>query len=179
MVWIKTNLGPVIRQAINERPGSRYTEDWLAGMVYREVHNLIERRLKIDPAANLETMAPLMRGDYGARRGRTVKQFHGYSFFQIDIDSYPAFIEAGLWEDPLASAKKAIDVLEEKRIYLFPRHGKTLSADTFDRAITAAYNCGQGNVHKALRSGFPVDYYTHGRDYSKMVWVYRNFYRTL
>lgn len=179
MVWIKTNLGPVIREALDQNPGTRYTEDWLAAMAYREVHNIIERRLKVDPKTDLETMAPLMRGDYGIRRGETEKQYHGFSFWQIDVGSYPEFIAAGLWTDPIAAAKRAIKVLNEKSVYLWPRIGKTLSADTFNRAITAAYNCGQGNVNKAVKAGLPVDHYTHERNYSRMVWLYRAYYRTL
>ncbi len=179
MVWIKENLGPVIREALRESLGAPYTEDWLAAMAYREVHNVIERQLAKNPKTTLEEMAPLMKGDYGLRPGEKQKQYHGFGFWQIDTGSYKSFIDAGLWEDPLATAKKAILVLDEKSRYLWPRVSKVLSSDTYNRAITAAYNCGQGNVAKAVKAGLPVDHYTHNKDYSKAVWTYRNYYRTL
>ena len=34
------------------------------------------------------------------------------------------------------------------------------------RAAVAAYNCGQGNVARAIKDGFDVDHYTTGGDYS-------------
>jgi soluble lytic murein transglycosylase-like protein len=34
------------------------------------------------------------------------------------------------------------------------------------RAAVAAYNCGQGNVNKAISDGYDVDHYTTGGDYS-------------
>ena len=37
------------------------------------------------------------------------------------------------------------------------------------RAALAAYNCGPGNVLKAIRNGLDVDFYTAHHDYSKDV----------
>lgn len=178
LLWIKENLSPVIQKALEQNPDVIYTEDWLAGMAYREVGFLIGRfagnKIKV------ETIHTLMKGDYGQRDGETEKQYHGFGYWQIDIDSYPEFVKSGNWKDPYKTCLKAISVLEEKRWYLASHldFGK-YDLHTIHRAITAAYNCGQGNVVKALTKGKDVDRYTHQGDYSKMVWEYREAYRLL
>jgi len=71
---------------------------------------------------------------------------------------------------------KAIGVLEGKRRNLqseFPH------IDNLDRAITAAYNCGEGNVARAIRKGIDIDSYTFNKDYSKEVWRFREIYKTV
>ncbi|MBC8045622.1 MAG: hypothetical protein H7Y00_02390, partial [Fimbriimonadaceae bacterium] len=121
-----------------------------------------------------------MKGDYGKRTGEKEKQYHGFGFWQIDTGSYPVFINAGDWQDPLKTAIKAVNVLEEKRKYLIQKGwDKKLSAILFERAITAAYNCGQGNVNKALSNKKDIDHYTFAKDYSKEVFRYRDIYRNL
>lgn len=173
--WINLNLGPVFRQALADRPVV-YTDDWLGGLVYREVGILIHRYAP--SGMSLAEMAPLMKGDYGKRPADPVARYHGYSFFQIDIASFPLFIASGDWKDPLASCRFAISVLEGKRRYLRDNF-KNLKGEAMDRAVTAAYNCGEGNVAKVLRAGQDIDTRTHARDYSKMVWQYRAVYRGL
>lgn len=173
--WIKINLGPVFRAALAGRPVV-YTEDWLGGIVYREVGLLIHRYA---PAGmSLAEMAPLMKGDYGRRPRETVARYHGYSFFQIDVASFPLFIASGKWKDAAESCRFAISVLDGKRRYL-RANLLTLHGEDLDRATTAAYNCGEGNVAKVLRAGQDVDSRTHNKDYSKMVWQYREIYRGL
>ena len=177
LLWIKENLSPLIKKALEQKEVI-YTEDWLAGMIYREVGFLIGRYA----AQNMkpEVIHTLMKGDYGQRDGETEKQYHGFGYPQIDIGSYPAFIKAGSWKDPYKSLLKMIDVLEEKRIYLASHLDfGTMDLHTIHRAITAAYNCGQGNVVKAINKGYDPDRYTHNSDYSKMVWEYREAYRNL
>lgn len=178
LLWIKENLGPIIQKAIEKNPEVIYTEDWLAAMAYRETGFLIGRYAdkKIKPFA----IHSLMMGDYSQRDGEGVKQYHGFGYWQIDTGSYLAFIKSGAWKDPYKTCMKAIEVLEEKRIYLAQNldFGK-IDLHTIHRAITAAYNCGQGNVLKALNKGYDVDRYTHNGDYSKMVWEYRDEYRNL
>jgi hypothetical protein len=90
-----------------------------------------------------------MRGDYGQRPGDTERQYHGFGYMQIDIASYPDFVKSGKWKDPLATYKMAIAVLESKRNYLEPKY-KEVGEEMIHRAITAAYNCGEGNVSKVL-----------------------------
>lgn len=166
--WIKTHLGEYIREAIK---GTIYTEDWLAGMCYRETGFLIDRY--VTQGKTPEQIHGLMKGDYGQRPGETAKQYHGFGYWQMDTGSYPDFINSGDWKDPLKIAKKAVSVLNEKKASL---EAKGISSEA---AITASYNCGQGNVVKALRAGKDVDYYTHQKNYSKEVNRFREIYKTL
>lgn len=58
-------------------------------------------------------------------------------------------------------------VLVEARGFL--RKRAALSGRGLLRGALAAYNCGAGNVLRALRQGVDVDFYTAGRDYSQDV----------
>ena len=178
LYWIRDNLSDVIKKALSQDDSLIYTEDWLAGMAYRETGFLIGRYADKKMAA--DAIHSIIKGDYGRRPGELEKQYHGFGYWQIDIGSYPEFIKSGMWKDPYNTCLKAIRVLEEKRKYLTNHFDiSTLDADTFHRAITAAYNCGQGNVLKALKRSYDVDRYTHQGDYSKMIWEYRNAYKKL
>ena len=170
--WIRDNLGTDIKTALKEP----YTMDWICAMCYRETGFLINRYVK--GGHKPEFIHAQMKGDYSQRKGETKKQYHGYGYMQIDTGSYPEFIKSGAWRQPLAVFVKAVSVLEEKRIYLqksFP----LMVGDQLYRAITAAYNCGQGNVAKAIRQGFGVDHYTHQKNYSQEVWRMREVFRSL
>lgn len=170
--WIADNLSEDINAALKEP----YTLDWIAAMVYRETGFLISRYVK--KGYKPEAIHSLMKGDYSKRAGEAKKQYHGYGYMQIDTGSYPEFIKSGAWKQPLALFVKAVSVLEEKRIYLqksFP----LMVGDQFYRAVTAAYNCGQGNVAKAIRQGLGVDHYTHQQNYSAEVWRLRGIFRAL
>jgi hypothetical protein len=178
--WIRDNLGKYIRQALEDyrkvNPTHFYTEDWLAGIAFREVHNLIERYA--DQKLKFEVICSLMKGDYGQRKGDKEKCYHGFSFWQIDIGSFPEWIKTGSWKDPYKSCYKAIMVLDNKRKYLqvkFPN----LKGELLHKAVTSAYNSGEGNVRKALQAGLDTDHYTHNRDYAKEVFRYREIYRNL
>lgn len=168
--WIKTNLTPVINEAIEDSGNVPYTEDWLGAMAMREVNFLIARHAD----KPLEVVAKLMKGDYGQRKGETQKSYHGFGFWQIDIGSFPEFVKSGDWQDPYKCCMKAIQVLEGKRKYLAARYPIVEY-----RAITAAYNCGEGNVAKAISKGQDIDIYTHNKDYSKEVGRYRDIYNFL
>ena len=168
LYWIKDNLGPAIQQALASFPGVIYTEDWLASMSYREIGHLIHRY----DGKPVKTIAPLIKGDYA--NGEP----NGFGFWQIDRRSYPAFVKSGGWMNPLKCCMQAIEVLEEKRIYL-QKQFPNLAGEALKRAITAAYNCGQGNVTKALKSGKDVDAFTFKSDYSKEVWRFREIYKSL
>jgi len=175
MPWIKDNLGNTINEATD---GSAYSADWLAGMCARETGFLFTR--KANDGLPFDQICSQMRGDYGKRAGEIEKQYHGFGFWEIDIGSYPEFINSGKWTDPLATAKKAISVLDEKKNYLQQRGWREqLDQVMWERAITAAYNCGQGNVHKALTKKTDIDCYTFAKDYSKEVFRYRNIYSKL
>jgi len=175
MQWIKDNLSAIINNSI---ANSDYTEDWLAGICARETGFLFTRYANQGFA--FDQICSLMKGDYGKRSGDEAKQYHGFGFWQIDIGSFPAFISSGKWTDPLATAKMALTVLNGKRIYLEQRGWKEKLSETMcERAITAAYNCGEGNVNKALQRNLDVDSYTFAKDYSNEVFRYRNIYNNL
>jgi hypothetical protein len=178
--WINTNLGPEIDKAMvqaNEKFSDHpYTRDWLAAMAMRETGFKIAEFVKLGKRAEL--IHTIMRGDYGQRTGEKEKSYHGYGYWQIDVGSYPQFVKSGNWKDPFKTCLMAIEVLEEKRLYLAPKF-PNLQGDGLHRAITAAYNCGQGNVAKVLNEGKDIDARTYNRDYSAEVWRFREIFNTL
>ena len=175
MQWIKDNLGDTIKTAAT---GTMYTEDWIAGMCARETGFLFIRYA--NQSLPFEKICSLMKGDYTKRKGEPAKQYHGFGFWQIDIASFPAFVNSGKWSDPVATARMAISVLNGKKDYLEQKGWRNLlSENNWERAITAAYNCGEGNVNKALSKRLDVDSYTYSKDYSKEVFRYRNIYQNL
>jgi hypothetical protein len=177
--WILDNLGEVIQKSIAEskvkNPDLLYTQEWLAAMCYRETGFLIARYVAKGMSA--ESIHSLMRGDYSQRPGEKQKMYHGFGYWQIDIDSFPAFVESGDWRDPCKTCMKAIAVLEGKRLYLQQR--LKLTGDALYRAITAAYNCGEGNVMKVVTKGEDIDARTHGKNYSAEVWRFRRITQEL
>ena len=183
MKWYKDNLLSLVEKAIEQKkiktPDLIYTADWLLAIAFRETWTLVSRYHDL----TFENMKELIKGDYSNRPGdpdsyRGEKSYHGFGFWQIDTGSYPDFVKTGYWKDPFKCCCKAIDVLEEKRRYLSDKLVLT-DPDAIHRSITAAYNCGQGNVVKAIRSKLGVDYYTHEKNYSAMVWKYRELYNLL
>ena len=175
MRWINDNLGSIINRAIEN---TIYSEDWLAGICARETGFLFTRYA--NQGLTFEKICTLMKGDYGKRNGESTKQYHGFGFWQIDIGSFPSFIESGKWTDPVATAQMAVSVLDGKESYLEQKGWKeNLSQTQWERAITAAYNCGEGNVNKALLRKLDVDFYTFAKDYSKEVFRYRGIYQNL
>jgi len=173
--WIKKNLGSMIKQAV---VGTAFTEDWLAGVCARETgYKIIQY---VNKGYSFEQVCANMVGDWSKRSGDKEKKYHGFGFWQIDIDSYADFVNSGDWLDPVKCCNKSVSVLEEKRKYLITKGwDKKLDKISFERAITASYNCGQGNVHKALTNKRDIDYYTFAKDYSKEVFRYRDIYKAL
>jgi len=175
--WIHENLGSAIRELTdNKYSDSLYTEALLAGITCRETGFLILRYA--NQGKDFETICSLMKGDYSRRPGESSKRYHGFGFIQIDINSYPKFIEDTPLSDYISYFEKSILVLEEKRLFL-ERNGYNaakLGNDIFLQAIVASYNCGQGNVLRALNNGYDVDKYTFGGDYSKSVFEFRYTY---
>jgi hypothetical protein len=170
--WIKDNLSPVIIPAIQ---GTIYTEDWLGAMAYRETGELIARYAP--KGLNLESISALMKGDYTQRHNDKQKEYHGFSFWQIDIDSFPDFVSSGDWKNPVKAVFKAVQVLEGKRKYIIT-HAQ-IQGDLLNRAITSAYNAGEGNAIKCISRKLDIDTYTTGHNYSKDVWRLREIYKTL
>ncbi len=175
MQWIKNNLGSTITQAIE---GSAYAEDWLAGMCARETGFLFTRYA--NQGNTFEQIVPLMKGDYSKRKNNSQKIFHGFGFWQIDIDSFPGFIHEDRWKSALETAVMSVKVLDGKMKFLQQKGWKEkLSSIMFERAVTAAYNCGEGGVNKALTKGLDVDAFTYSNDYSREVFRYRGIYSNL
>jgi len=175
--WIKKNLGPIIISSIErakaKNPALLYTEDWLGAIACRETGGLIARY----PNATLVDVSSVMRGDYTQRPGEIEKQYHGFGFWQADIASFPAFVKSGNWKDPAKACDMAIDILEGKRAYLHSH--SQLEGEDLDRAITAAYNCGEGSVIKALAAALDIDIRTADHNYSRNVWEFRALYKSL
>jgi len=90
----------------------------------------------------------------------------GRGLMQIDYDAH-VFARSGPWRDPLENVRYGASVLVEARGFL--RKRAALSGRGLLRGALAAYNCGAGNVLRALRQGVDVDFYTAGRDYSQDV----------
>lgn len=171
--WIKTNLAAPINAAIE---GTMYTEDWLGGIAQRETGSLIAL-WKSRGTADAD-IAAQMRGDLSQREHEIKPLYHGFSFFQIDIGSYPDFVNSGAWKDPFAAAKKAVEVLETDRKYILSKI-PMLPIDTLARAITASYNCGCGSIVKVLANKADIDSRTTGHNYSAEVFRLRNLYKTI
>lgn len=101
----------------------------------------------------LSPPTPAGTGDYG----------HGRGLMQIDDRWHPEFIHGGSWQDPTANILYGCGVLRD--------NVRRFRGNTPDwlRASIAAYNCGGGNVVRALERGRDVDYYTAHRNYSRDV----------
>jgi len=164
LLWVKKNLGPYISKAI---AGTIFTEDWLGAIAARETGFLIIRY--VNQGLGLNEISKRMKGDFNNGI------YHGFSFWQIDIRSFPEFIAAGKWLDIQASVNKAVEVLTGKMNAL-KEHKEKLGEYWFSRAITAAYNCGERNVEKAILAGKDIDSRTFNKDYSKDVFRMRNIY---
>lgn len=93
---------------------------------------------------------------------------HGFrrGLLQIDYDDH-VFARTGPWQDPLENIRYGASLLVDARGFL--RKRAPLSGRGLLRGALAAYNCGAGNVLRALRQGVDLDFYTAGRDYSRDV----------
>ena len=90
----------------------------------------------------------------------------GRGLMQIDYDAH-GFARTGPWREPLANIRYGCQVLIDARSLL--RKRTSLSGRGLLRSALAAYNCGAGNVLRALREGVDVDFYTAGRNYARDV----------
>lgn len=88
----------------------------------------------------------------------------GRGLMQIDYDAHE-FARTGNWQDPAANIAYGCLVLAQNRDLLARK--LQLSGQTLMQAALAAYNCGAGNVIKAVQAQLDIDYYTAGRDYGK------------
>ena len=96
---------------------------------------------------------------------------HGHGEMQIDDRSHSAFCSNGGWKDLAASlAYIHRNVIIPSYNYLANRFGYFQEdyAKLF-WGVVAAYNCGAGNVAKAVANGDDVDSRTTGKNYSSDV----------
>ena len=91
----------------------------------------------------------------------------GRGIMQIDYDAHE-FARKGEWREPGKNIAYSGKVLGDNIRLLAKRMPHLKNMDLL-RASIAAYNCGAGNVMKALNAGRSVDYYTAHRDYSRDV----------
>jgi hypothetical protein len=139
-----------------------FEPELLMGIGYRE-SNLAPNSLKV-------------AGDNG----------HGYGLMQIDIRSYPNWVDEGNWKDPKACISMGAEVLALKRDEIESRNGeknievkdnaghiyhfdgKEIAGPDLLRVTVAAYNCGMWAYYHYSK-GDDVDKGTTGKDYSKDV----------
>lgn len=81
---------------------------------------------------------------------------------QVDFDAHD-FARSGDWPSPDANIRHACAAISDAKSQL--RRQTVLHGRALLRAALAAYNCGIGNVVRAVRHGFDLDFYTAGRDY--------------
>ena len=90
----------------------------------------------------------------------------GRGLMQIDFDAHE-FARSTKWQAPQANILYGCKVLADCRSFF--QRKENLQGKPLLCAALAAYNCGPGNVLKAIRNGLDVDFYTAHRDYSKDV----------
>lgn len=169
--YLHDNLSEMGKEVCNVK----YKDHWVTealivgGIPSREYGFLIPR--KVNAGKTFMQIASNAWGDGG----------HGASLWQIDDRSFPEFIRKHPLSDVKAYMIKAVEVLKEKERYLVSKgwNREKLGDELFERAVIAAYNCGQGNVHKALSRGLDPDRYTFGGDYSRDVTKSRYLYYDL
>ncbi len=115
----------------------------------------------------LRPKGPAGTGDWAPRNGRMPPDGLGWGrgLMQIDYASHP-FAQTGDWRDPAANIAYGGDILGQNYDYF--RRARYAGVDPL-RAAIAAYNCGIGNVERAINAGEDVDARTTGRNYSQDV----------
>lgn len=88
---------------------------------------------------------------------------YGRGLMQIDWDAHE-FARTGDWADAGSNINYGARVLAENLAAM--RKWYSDDVQTIWRRAAAAYNCGAGNVRKAVQYGRDVDYYTSHRNYS-------------
>ena len=111
---------------------------------------------------------PLRRGPLPADGG------FGRGLMQIDFDAHE-FARTGAWQDPAENIRYGANVLADCRAF-FQRRSNLTGMELL-RAALAAYNCGPGNVLRALNAGLDVDYFTAHRNYSAETLNRAGFFR--
>jgi hypothetical protein len=92
---------------------------------------------------------------------------HGFGLFQIDDRSHALWLATHKDAHPLEQARYALLVLGGGRNWLKAHH--KLEGEPLTLASLAAYNCGPGNVSRALQRGLDADSYTANHNYGHWV----------
>lgn len=148
----------------------RHRPEVLAGIMQRETAGGTSRLMKdVDGVPDGNPADDV--GDHG----------FGLGLMQIDRRAWPKFYQSGEWKNPQRNIEFGAYVLAQKRAYLANKTlGMGLTDDDLERASVAAYNCGEGNVMKAIRErGWNFDAFTTGRNYSADVLRLAEIYRGL
>jgi len=121
---------------------------------------------------------------------------HGYGLMQVDIRSYPEWVNAGNWKDAQSCISKGAEILASKRAGIQAAVGRTnirlktsaggvcsfdgapIAGDDLLRVSVAAYNCGMWAYYH-FSKGHDVDRGTTGQDYSKDVLAKTAVFRQL
>jgi hypothetical protein len=126
---------------------------------------------------------PAGTGDFGKRKFPTALRTgplppdggFGRGLMQIDFDAFE-FARTGNWQDPDANINEGCNVLKSN-LDLLGR--KTfLTGRNLLQAAVAAYNCGAGNVLKAVRENQDVDSFTANKNYSADVLNRAGFFQS-
>jgi hypothetical protein len=153
--YIKKNYGDFIENAAGL---NKVRASVLAGIMMRETRGGL--------SSLLSQPGPGGKGDKD-KNG----VYHGHGLMQIDDRSFPVFTSGLSWSNPDENIKFGADVLYRK-IYFFERrseHLMLLPEWNIERLGIAAYNCGEGNVLKAVNLGKNPDLATAGGNYSNEV----------
>ncbi len=170
--WINKNLGKYITDACEN---TIYDLSWIAAIVQRETGGLIAHI--VPRVMNFNILCQLMTGDFSKRKHDASPRYHGYGFTQIDVAAFPGFVASNDWQKPEKLFPFTIKVLESKRHYII-NHFNDLTHQELERAITAAYNSGEGSVVKAIQNNEDVDIYTANHNYSEDVFRLRELFKT-
>lgn len=103
-----------------------------------------------------ETRLENIQGDFSQRPGESSPRFHGFGVWQRDSGTFD--VDESYLKSVRRQAKDAATLLAENFRIL----------DAWPAAV-AAYNCGPGNVQRALAEGKSVDAFTTGGNYSRDV----------
>jgi peptidoglycan hydrolase-like protein with peptidoglycan-binding domain len=126
---------------------------------------------------------PAGTGDFGKRKFPTALRTgplppdggFGRGLMQIDFDAFE-FARTGNWQDPDANINEGCSVLKSN-LDLLGRKTSLTGRDLLQAAV-AAYNCGAGNVLKAIGENQDVDSFTAGKNYSADVLNRAGFFQS-
>lgn len=107
-----------------------------------------------------ETRLQNIMGDFSKRKGESSARHHGFGVWQRDSGTFG--VDESYLRNVRRQAKDAADLLA----------ANFGSLDDWGAAV-AAYNCGPGNVQKALGQGLSIDAFTTGGNYSADVMATR------